>query len=127
MALFEHAEKIGLVNESLSYKVKKGLKNVKYSFQKKSYFIWRIWQIKEKTHRWSCRSERSFWYNFYQKRFSECYTCSSWTLWSSQKEKTSRECSKTVYEREYQKFWSLHSMAWNNLCENGWEKRKRFK
>ena len=34
MALFEYAEKIGLVNESLSYKVKKGLKNVKYSFQK---------------------------------------------------------------------------------------------
>ena len=34
MALFEYAEKIGLMNESLSYKVKKGLKNVKYSFQK---------------------------------------------------------------------------------------------
>lgn len=34
MALFDHAEKIGLVNESLSYKVKKGLKIVKYSFQK---------------------------------------------------------------------------------------------
>lgn len=34
MALFEYAEKIGLVNESLSYKVKKGLKIVKYTFQK---------------------------------------------------------------------------------------------
>lgn len=34
MALFEYAEKIGLVNESLSYKVKKGLKIAKYTFQK---------------------------------------------------------------------------------------------
>lgn len=34
MALFEHAEKIGLIGESASYKVKKTLKTIKWAYSK---------------------------------------------------------------------------------------------
>lgn len=77
MALFEYAEKIGLVNESLSYKVKKGLKNVKYSFQKNLILSGEFDKLKKRLTDDLAEAKDLSDITSIKKRFSECYTCSS--------------------------------------------------